>query len=104
MRKLKFRGCEVDDHFHITKVVRGDKAIIEGGQVTVIFDEHNDAHTVDPDSVKQLIFVDYNGKEVYEGDIITMHPDFQPAPEIEADFTVLAEEERWQLVREVYEY
>lgn len=98
MQTLKFRGIDYDSG----KVIYSDKAIIEDGKVDVLFDEYDDEHDVDPDTVRQLIFVDYNGREVYEGDIITMHPDFQPAPALEADFSFLSNEERWQLVREVY--
>lgn len=98
MQTLKFRGIDYDSG----KVIYSDKAIIEDGKVDVLFDEHNVKHYVDIDTVKQLIFVDYNGREVYEGDIITMHPDFGKTPHLEADFSFLTNEERWRLVKEVY--
>lgn len=98
MQTLKFRGIDYD----IGKVIYSDNAIIEGGAVVTLVDEDDEEHDVDPDTVRQLIFVDYNGREVYEGDIITMHPDFQPAPALKADFSFITVQERWQLVREVY--
>ena len=98
MKTLKFRGIDYDTK----KVVYSEKAIIENGMVIVLFDEHIAPHAVDPDTVKQLIFVDYNGREVYEGDIITMHPDFGKTPHLEADFSFLSNEERWRLVKEIY--
>lgn len=101
---IKFRGQE----YATDKIIRGDKVIIENGGVDIIYDENNEPHIMQSDSVKQLVFVDSEGNEVYEGDIVTYNDRFtsdgQPYSEFEADMSYRFFQERFRLVRENYNY
>lgn len=73
MRKIKFRGrVPMSDKINGGKIVYGYLMVYESGLYThwicPCTGEYN--YPVDPDSVKQLIAVDVNGREIYEGDKI----------------------------------
>lgn len=60
-RPIKFRGRDIDGKFHY-----GDLIHLKGK--LVIF---NDKESVTVDSIAQLVGYDKDGREVYEGDIVT---------------------------------
>ena len=63
---MKFRGVELA----INRIIVGDTVLIENGEVTIIFDKDGNAHEMQVDSVKQYLFTDAHGNDVYEGDYI----------------------------------
>ena len=71
MRQIKFRGHALLDSCgeSVDKIVYGD--IIQEYNVVKVFDwEDGDIYEVTPDSVSQLVGIDANGREVYEGDTV----------------------------------
>ena len=76
MRQIKFRGRFIKDYIHNEYVAEDE--MLYGGYVELDGKPHIvHKHTmgwimseVKPESVQQLIGVDANGKEVYEGDTV----------------------------------
>ena len=66
MRKIKFRGRHVAYH---DEIYYGFYEMDARGNHFII-DSNNIMHIVDPESVAQLVGLDVNGNEVYEGDIV----------------------------------
>lgn len=83
MRKIKFRGCDLDSGEYVCGEF--GQGATSGEPVIYLYDE--DAQqwvgaAVDPDSVAQLVGYDANGKEVYEGDILLDELDNEHVAEI----------------------
>lgn len=64
-RLIKFRGIDIATG----DVVFGD--LMQISDCRVFIDAAATSHLVYPDSVAQLIAIDKNGVEVYEGDLVT---------------------------------
>lgn len=62
MRTIKFRGRV----YNTGKLVYGD--LTQSYDQTLIWNWQDGSHIVTPESVAQLVGVDRNGNEVYEGD------------------------------------
>lgn len=71
MRQIKFRGHAISDSCgqSVDRIVHGD-LIHEWNKLCILDEDDGDIYKVDPESVAQLVGVDSNGNEVYEGDII----------------------------------
>ena len=67
MRKIKFRGRDVDTG----RMVYGCFIVGRSGQ-PCIATNYTAAYEVQPDSVAQLVGFDVNGHEVYEGDTVVI--------------------------------
>lgn len=72
---IKFRGVDVNGHYHYGDLVHGRTMgqtfiyVLEGN----LFDEGANTRykiPVIPDSVRQLVAYDTNGDEIYEGDMV----------------------------------
>lgn len=72
MRQIKFRGRRIDTG----EFVYGDLMHMTGGRIGIIFDKRVAAVEVEPESVAQLIAVDINGRDVYEGDLVERIADY----------------------------
>lgn len=95
---LKFRGLE----YKTDNVIAGDTVLIEKGEVSIIFDADGNPHEMLPDSVKQFLFTDRNGNEIYAGDYIG-YIDGSPSS-IEADYGMEFRAEMWELREPNYDY
>lgn len=71
MRQIKFRGHALYDSCgqSVDKIVYGD-LFQEYDKVDISSWDDGDTYEVTPESVSQLVEIDANGKEVYEGDTI----------------------------------
>lgn len=74
MRQIKFRG----KHFGTGKLVYGDLIQNFNGCAVIRNAETDIWNQVEPESVAQLIAVDCNGREVYEGDLVVRIADYDP--------------------------
>ena len=78
MRKIKFRGRCIDNHFpHFGEMVYGSLIAYEVNASSFHYSicSHEPVpfhvdYPVDPDSVAQLVGFDADGREVYEGDVL----------------------------------
>ena len=95
---LKFRGLE----YKTDKVIAGDTVLIKKGEVSIIFDADGNPHEMLPDSVKQFLFTDRNGNEIYAGDYIGCI-DGSPSS-IEADYGMEFRAELWELREPNYDF
>ncbi len=79
MRQIKFRGHAISDSCgqSVDKIVHGD-LIHEWNKPCILDDDDGDIYEVEPESVAQLIAVDINGREVYEGDMVERIADYDP--------------------------
>lgn len=74
MKKFKFRGLAVKDHNGNNiepKIVYGNIWVSEDGKYVIIGEREGQMcynYEVEPESVRQLVGVDKNGREVYDGD------------------------------------
>lgn len=73
MRQIKFRGRYVGDYVMDEYIAEG--TMLYGGYVEIegkpyIIPKDDTAIQVTPESVAQLIGIDANGREVYEGDMV----------------------------------
>lgn len=71
MREIKFRGRALYDSCgeKVDKLVIGDLSH-EWNKVTIFDENDGDVYEVDPNSVAQLVGLDSDGHEVYEGDTL----------------------------------
>ena len=67
MRQIKFRGRDIETGEYVYAELGQVSAEINPEYLTFITD---DLYTVDTESVAQLIGIDANGREVYEGDTV----------------------------------
>ena len=67
MRQIKFRGRDIETGEYVYAELGQVSAEINPEYLTFITD---DIHTVSNESVAQLIGIDANGREVYEGDTV----------------------------------
>lgn len=86
MRQIKFRGRHIKNAVRNSRVAPGE--MVYGGYAVLLGEPHiifdSVAWQVEPDSVQQLIAVDKNGKDIYEGDKVIRiedkdDPDFDGA-------------------------
>ena len=74
MRQIKFRGRKFDG-----TIVYGDFVhTVPMSSFPGVVDFEGFVHEVEPESVAQLIAVDCNGREVYEGDMVERIADYDP--------------------------
>lgn len=62
MRQIKFRARDLNGYIIYGGISRNGRAIV--------LDDYGSCAQVDPASIRQLVGVDSNGREVYEGDIV----------------------------------
>ena len=67
MKRIRFRGRDIETDEHVYAELGQVSAEINPEYLTFITD---DIHTVDTESVAQLIGIDADGKEIYEGDYV----------------------------------
>lgn len=94
---FKFRGEE----FETGKIIIGDTVRIENGEVTDIKDDDG-WHEIQSDSVKQFLFEDAHGNEVYRTDYVGYVGD--PNGQCEADYGMEFCAERYELCEVNNEY
>lgn len=67
MKRIRFRGRDIETGEYVYAELGQVSAEINPEYLTFITD---DIHTVDTESVAQLIGIDADGKEIYEGDYV----------------------------------
>lgn len=75
MRKIKFRGVDLKTG----EFVYGDFVHkVPMSSFNGIVDEFGVVHEIEPDSQKQLVGFDNQGREVYQGDVFYYSPEGRP--------------------------